>query len=109
MSKLHPLANVGEFLPSSRQTALIDANSEINSLIDHAIETLFPDEAMTDSKDFLLRGVLMRIQTLGNVMYGSACAADEDLKRFLSDAYGRHHSFKQTEADDRVSEEDRHG
>lgn len=103
MSDLHPLANVGDFLPGDRQTILIDANSEINALIDHAIEALFPDEVMTDSKEFLLRGVLMRIQTLGNVMYGSACSADKDLKYYLDSAYGSHHSFKHTVATDQVT------
>lgn len=100
MSDLHPLANKGSFLPPQRETIFIDANLELSHLIDHLFEKVFPDQSLTDAHEFLMRGILMRIQALGGVMFSSACATDEELKSQMTSAYGKHHNFNGTTVDE---------
>lgn len=98
MSNLHPKATTGEFLPDVRHMTLLDANMELNGLINHAVSEIFPNEDMCEERDFMLRGLLIRIQALTNVMYAASCCTDADLVHHLSAAYGKHHSFVSTPA-----------
>lgn len=100
MSNLHPNANVGSFLPGVREMALVDANLELNGLIDHAISDLIKEDSLGEERNHVLRGLLIRVQALTNVMYATACSTDDELRHYLGAAYGKHHNFKQTVFDD---------
>lgn len=98
MSSLHLKASTGGFLPGVRETVLIDANMELNGLINNALSNLLPDESLGEERDFMLRGLLIRAQALANVMYAASCSADEDLCDYLAVAYLKHHTFVSTPA-----------
>lgn len=104
MSNLHPKAKTGEFLPSVRQMTLIDANMELNGVINHAVKTLFPDDMLGEERDFMMRGILIRLQALTDVMYAAACSTDDELRHYLNAAYAKHHSFTETPATDIIQE-----
>ncbi len=108
MNNLHPNASIGSFLPGVRELALVDANMELNGLIDHAIADLITEESLGEERNHVLRGLLIRVQALTNVMYATACSTDEELRHYLGAAYGKHHNFQQTVADEHSSEGARH-
>lgn len=103
MANLHPNANTGSFLPDVRETMLVDATMELNGLINHVVSTFFTDSELGEERNFMLRGVLIRVQALANAMYATACSPDDELRHHLGAAYGKHHSFINTPASESSS------
>jgi len=99
MSKLHPNAMDGQFLPETRAGLVLDASLELAGLVKKTLADHFPDEAMRDESNFVLRGCIQRIESLAQVMYSAACESDESLREDLRVAYGRHHKFTATEGE----------